>query len=910
MIDIVDFENEVYTGVLSDSLNTYDICVSKAIPIKDETVKGEQWYKQIVSKVDSINGNIRLYPRSIYSAALDKLKEKGFPNAGEHPHPDTYIGMNGELVFQTSIPNSAVKFRNAFIDENNNVWAEYKVLDTDMGKQVQVFIDNNLPFGFSNRMTGKMVSCNIDGKVVDVAKELELYTWDILLNPAESNSIGLPIPLSDSIEVLLNINDNKNNKGDNKQMDFSKMNLDELKKWKDENKDSKDIALCDYLISIKENERKVQEDLKKLTDELNTKNEELENKSKELENKNKELENKNKKLEQTTKEKEAEEKRKQAQKVLTDEVNKLTYDEKTKQAIIDSGKDIKDSNEVAAYIEKQKAVIDTIVVNTKLKDLGVPQDMNKQGRAATITVNENNLLNPIVDGLMNEMDIELQKKNPDFKIDKELRKANKEIIDNILKQMERNKNKEYKEFMSTLNDGLKVINDAESSTTGQFAQSSVLSLAIMYQAWQDVKFLQLCMTESFSGSTYKMPVEFQSHDLFSEDDFSIGELEGIPTESIQTFTLEFGAEWLKRGFVVTKEAEKELFTGPMRYDIISRNAANIANRFTRIIDRMISTEMIARADEYQAKKIINESVSASEVEELTAGVNAPISTNAKFKVKLLCGNSSPLSDNAVIAPIVRPRVSVWLDSKGRKQSELINEIIVKDSSGTILKEGKWISSSGKIMGNNVQYAVDYENSVIYFVDGVISTSNLPTIEQYSYATNIAYFNLAIPKSMSDFPARYYNKLLEMIDIQKGHMGSAPRYVTPDFILGSLNAMIPFKQAELFYQRALPDGTSLLGGEMYFAKRNGIDIGEHNIPWATGDSRLLLGKRNAVRVGMGSPYDLEGPYPHLDSVTGTYTTAKDYFASQQIAINTPLVIDENGIQYHPPFRTIKYYAQEH
>lgn len=907
MSDVLDFEKNIYTGVLSDSTNTYDICVSKAIPIKDETSRNEKWYKQIVSKVDSINGNIRLYPKGVYSAALDKLKRMSFPNAGEHPHPDTYIGADGKLRFKTSIPNAAVKFRNAVIDESNNVWAEYKVLDTDMGKQIQAFIDNDLSFGFSNRMTGEMVSCKVDGKIVDVAKELELYTWDIVLNPAERSSLGLPIPLSDSVEVLININDNNDNKEDNKQMDFSKMNLGELKKWKEENKDSEDISLCDYLISIKESEEKVKEDLQKLTDELNNKNKELDTKSKELENKNKELE-------QTAKEKEAEKKKKQVQKALNDEVSNLTYDEKTKQAIIDNGKDIKDVSEISAYIEKQKSIIDTIVVNTKLKDLGVSQDMNKQSKAVTVTVNESNPLNPIVDGLMGEMDRELQKKDPNFNIDKELRKSNKEIIDNVLKQMEKNQNREYKEFMGIVNDGLKSINDDTPaiSATGQFAQSAALSLAILYQSWQDVKFLQLCMTEEFSGSTYKMPVEFQSHDLFSEDDFSIGELEGIPTESIQTFILEFGAKWLKRGFTVTKEAEKELLTGPMRYDIISRNAANIANRFTRIIDGMISTEMIARADEYQARKIINESVSASEIEEITAGVNAPIGTNAEFKVKLLYGNSSPLTNNSIVPPVVRPRVSTWLDNKGRKQEELINEIIVKDSSGTVLKAGRWVSSSGKIVniGNeNAQYAVDYENSVIYFVDGVISTSNLPTIEQYSYATNLTYFNLAVPSGMADNKAKYYNKLLEMIDIQKAYMGTAPRYVTPDFILGSLNAMVPIKQAELFYQYALPNGTSLLGGEMYFAKRNGIDIGEHNAPWVAGDSRLLLGKKNAVRVGMGSPYDLEGPYPHLDDVTGKYTTAKDYFASQQIAINTPLVIDEYGTQYHPPFRTIKYYASE-
>ena len=73
-----------------------------------------------------------------------------------------------------------------------------------------------------------------------------------------------------------------------------------------------------------------------------------------------------------------------------------------------------------------------------------------------------------------------------------------------------------------------------------------------------------------------MPVEFQSHDLYSEDDFAVGELDSIPTENVQTFLLEFGAQWLKKGFIVTKEAQKELLSGPMRYDVIAANAASIA----------------------------------------------------------------------------------------------------------------------------------------------------------------------------------------------------------------------------------------------------------------------------------------------------------------------------------------------
>ncbi len=571
-----------------------------------------------------------------------------------------------------------------------------------------------------------------------------------------------------------------------------------------------------------------------------------------------------------------------------------------KGAVLSEKEDIKN------FLKQEKEFLDALEIENKLKELGMTKE---EGKTKAIVTEGKEY--SIIDSMMEEMDKVLQKKDNSFCMDKELRKANNAIVDSVLKSMERKKDKDTKAFLDALQKEKSVFLDETApaiASTGAFAQSANISLAILKQAWQDIQFLQLCMVEGFSGSTYKMPVEFQSHDLYSEEDFAVGELDSIPTENVQTFLLEFGAQWLKKGFIVTKEAQKELLSGPMRYDVIAANAASIANRFQRVIDRMISTEMLARADEYGAKQVTEEAVAASEVEELTEGETIPEGSNAAWKVNLLCGNPSPLSA-VCVAPIVRPRKTVWLDQHGRKQEDFINPITVENSSGKVLTEGIWIRSKGMILdkqGKEADYAIDFENACIYFKKEAMSKTALPKIS-YSYATNFVSFNLAIPKALESYPARYYNGLLELIDTQKAYMGSAPRYVTPDFCMGSLNAMTMLKQAELFYQKASPNGTSL-GGEGYFAKRNGIDLAEHNIPWAAGDSRILLGKRNAVRVGMGSPYELEGPHPHI-AEDGQYTSAKMYFATQQIAINTPLVIDESGLQYHPPFRTIKFYRKE-
>lgn len=875
--NLKETHSEPLTGILEKGGQSLDLCFSKATAILDAEGTKSGWYRQIVSKVDAVNGNIRLYPKSVYAQALQKLQKMGFPNPGEHPHPSPYKGVDGRLRYKTSIPNAAVRFRTAYIDEAGNVWAEFKTLATEMGRQVQEFIDNGLPIGFSNRMIGSTKKVQREcGEIVEVAKSLELLSWDVVLNPAEGVALSLPEPLLDEAATLLKKEEEE------KEMDFFSMEVKELEAWLLENGESEEAELCKNVLKLKQNQKGGEQ----------KPNQEKQNIEKEEMN---EYENK-------------------IQKSLSEQLSKLNYDQKTKKAILAGGRGLKSMEEVSSYLNAQKAMIDGAVASAGLKALGV-NPMTAATRASIISVDEKNPILPLVDGLMDEMDRELIKKDPNFKVDKKLRAANRAILDSTMRHMERSRNGEYMEFRRALSNSYSALTDDSQpavGTSGEFAQSAALSLAILQQAWQDVKFLQLCMTESFSGATCKMPVEFQNHDIFGEDEFTVGELEGIPTESIQTFLLEFGSQWLKRGFVVTKEAEKELRTGPLKYDAIARNAASIASRFQRMLDRGISTEMLSRSDEYQAKRVLAETASTSDLEAVTPGLNAPEGTNAKFRWKLLCGSTSPISPTAPAVPLVRPRVSVWLNQTGRKEQSLINEIIVKDGSGNVLTPGRLIASSGKIVNTgtqSAQYAVDFENAVIYFVDGVVSTSNLP-VADYSYATNIAFFNLAVPTAMADFPARYYNRLLEMVDVQKAYMGSAPRFVTPDFLMGSLNAMVPFRQAELFYQRALPEGTSLLGGELYFGRRNGIELCEHNDPWAAGDGRILLGKKNAVRVGMGSPYELEGPFPHMEAGTGKYTSAKEYFATQQIAINTPLVIDENSVQYHPPFRTIKYFTQAH
>ncbi|MDR6883029.1 hypothetical protein [Bacillus sp. 3255] len=872
-------EEEPTLAVITDSAGeAIDICLSKALAITDAGGQPSGWYKQPVSRVDAINGNNRLYPRTVYQPALDAIKQAGFPYAGEHPHPPTMKGLDGRVLFDSKVPNQAVKFREAVIDAAGVVWAEYKPLETEMGKQVKAMLDAGLPIGFSNRMSGSMAPASIEGKTVNVAKSLQLFTWDVVLNPAEPDAFTKPLPLTDSVvtEILDSIQ-----KGDEPKMNFLSMTLEQLKAWKSGKAGHAEMAMCDAAIAVKEREVAL----------------------------NDELEAMRKEKEDRLKAEEAAEKKRKAQAALTDAVNALPYDNNVKAAILKKGEAITDSEAIAGFIDGEKAIVDAYVVGTKLAGLGV------QGNGGVAAVLDNSVVvtgnpqpwKPIVDNIQAAMDDRNRSLDTNFRVDPKMREANKAIIDRVMAKMERENNEEYSKFMKSLTDSAQsiqdgAITDSAMSSTGDFAQLPTISLAFMYQVWQDLRFLQLVQAESFSGTTFKIPVEFQSYDLYTQDDFVVGEFEGIPTEGVETRFLEFGAEWLKRGTLISKEAQVEMQKGPFSYDVVARNLANLAMRYNRVIDQRLSLEMLHVSDEYQATAVSNEAVAAAE---MTAGASAglPAGHNVTWSVKLLCGYATG-AIGAQVAPIVRPRKNVWLDHNGVRQSATINDFVAKRGS-TTLTRGTFDPISGKVNGGD--YAVDWEESKVYFASssGVDNSTNRPTVS-YAYATNVNFFDLTIPSAYADKPAQYYNRLLERFDTQKAYMGSAPRYVTPDFAIGSLNAMVNIKNAELFYKWASPEGTSFLKGDMWFATRAGLQLGEINAPWAARDKRVLIGKTNATRYGVGSPLQIEGPEPYFDPTSQKITSAKQYYATQQSVIATPLVIDGSGKQYNPPYRTIKFF----
>ena len=119
---------------------------------------------------------------------------------------------------------------------------------------------------------------------------------------------------------------------------------------------------------------------------------------------------------------EAKKQKEQAQQFLFDEVEKLNYTKNVKEAILKKGAEISEKEEIKKFLKQEKAFLDALEIENKLKELGITKE--EKTKAIVTEGKEYSIL----DSIMEEMDKELQKKDNSFCIDKELRKANNAIF--------------------------------------------------------------------------------------------------------------------------------------------------------------------------------------------------------------------------------------------------------------------------------------------------------------------------------------------------------------------------------------------------------------------------------------------------------------------------------------------------
>jgi hypothetical protein len=168
-------------------------------------VSGKPKYRMLGARTRVVNGNKRVYPDKPMNDAIQRWKETRKGAMGEDGHPPFYVKQNGTLGWRSKIENHVIKVLDVHPpDAEGNVFFDFQTLDTQKGKDLQAILDAKGTVGCSMRAGGKGKTVQHSGQEVTVATFIDLFTFDILFDPALHDTLGSVIPLTDSqIEGML-----------------------------------------------------------------------------------------------------------------------------------------------------------------------------------------------------------------------------------------------------------------------------------------------------------------------------------------------------------------------------------------------------------------------------------------------------------------------------------------------------------------------------------------------------------------------------------------------------------------------------------------------------------------------------------------------------------------------------------
>lgn len=917
-----------------------DMRVERPI-ILDAKEDGKTRVRFKATQANVVNSNSRLYPYNVINDGVERSNElvKGNRMIGESPHPKHFVGKQGQVVFDTQIDNSVIKIYNQFVDQDGTVYVDTEVLDTAKGKDLKALIDAKVPVGISMRALGDSVRKQINGVMVDVATKLDIQSYDVVMNPATpgcevvsvltdsqvaevlADDVQITCPCCPTCGTALTPQD-PDGDGD---LDFyscesccevyipeenyrvSTTASQSLRKLSnDPGYDGYSQAILHKMNMAKKQDPNSMTDGKNKGDEEEVKLEDIikamqdSPEFKELvkaqatvvakpaldaaqaqadaEVKAKALETAKEETKAFTDSKLGELKGKLPEEVLTlmaDQV-KETVGKESAGAIIDSMVNVYSKTSSKANLD------------------GLGFDGTQSGAGGAVRVEVTNEQKPW-GRQVNEMLDSLDRMGEEFghTHDASIRKHNKQFIDKVMTRFEDVVGYEAMKDSAAMVDSL-IAKDSLSVTTAQLLNQPTIQQALLIQSFQDVESLQFLGAETFEGSEARWPVEtFTSAATIDPttglEDMLIGEGIGIPESQINLAWLTFNPSWRRNAISLSTDVVKTLQSGPAKYDPITRGIYHISYDKRRKLDNASYLEMVMASDEYKPSVIANEVASA-----VTAVSNG---TNVNFKYNLTVGGTA--AGTAGTNPIVRPRSKKQILPSGQVQTVVVNAFSAIVG-GSALQMG-YLDATGNVQAG--QFAVDFENGVVYFATGSgVDGTHLPTFN-YSAVTNYARWATAVPAGVD--ADKYYNTLLQLVTQQAQLMGSAPRYNKPNLGIMSLNASQYIENAAMWYKLNSPDLGGLSGGgtSSMFGNRSGVNFARINAPWVAGDNRILLTQKGATRYGVETPYQIEGPYPKYDT-NGQIVDAKLFYGRENSVLATPQTIDKNGAIINPKSRSIK------
>ncbi|MFZ4286639.1 phage protease [Variovorax sp. HJSM1_2] len=312
----------------------------------------------------------------------------------------------------------------------------------------------------------------------------------------------------------------------------------------------------------------------------------------------------------------------------------------------------------------------------------------------------------------------------------------------------------------------------------------------------------------------------------------------------------------KLAFQVSNEMQLLLGAGPINFDPIAENVANMIRIVGEDTERVNLNEIVRSADEYGVATI---------TDTLTAQVNG---TNKVFVTSQF--------------PVVRPRTQY--DLQGNVAVATANPLVV--TLNAVVRNEFVLPSDGSALPAGLYYVMDYNLGELRFYNeaGVLQTPTSAWVltVAYSYTTNMAKFNLDLG---SLTVGQLYDNLLTAIGNRKVVIED-DRYFNAGMCLMTGGVNNALGQATTFTANGSRLGTSLnADGSVGVTK--GIQTFKPSAPGLMlNDNRIVIGERNNSRFRMAKPFAM-GALQEAKNAAGAFIGAKEGYGEQYIVSHTPI-----------------------
>ncbi|MFD0682382.1 MULTISPECIES: hypothetical protein [unclassified Paenibacillus] len=850
-------------------------------------VQGKKTYRMLGTKVDAVNGNNRVYPRLIMTDAIKRWKQARKGALGEAGHPESYTDSDGKLAWRSKIENQVIKILDIHLpDEQGGVFFDFQTLDTAKGKDLQAILDAEGKIGCSMRAGGRGRPGKIGQKTITVATFIDLFAFDTLFDPAVRDTLGSITPLTDSqmnellkeesqpysdaVDPLIEKIKASNSVVDIKRLGIQveQMELDAVDRSAVDSAYYRRFYQIMQLDEIHASEQSARRRIG-FTDNQTNQGDDVNVYT----------------FEQLMKMTDAELLRIRGEagisvevvamcdaivgqrKATTQEAElQVMKDEQNKRTAADAARAYLDSEDVKSKLSKLPVhVQDTVRIKVDLTSREAAEKTFTDAYDFVVSLVAEDKLKamgynrnaPLTDGQASvngavefgqegqgwrEFTDKLREASDDFHIafsglkDENLLKINKPIVDRLLREFD----KANAENLSRFADDF-----SSSTNTASVLNAVAFHRQIIEQAFQTLVALQFVQVTPFSGEFMEIPRE--NYQRSNSRPLNNGEQQPMAKGKLSLDFLHVAAEARKLAAEVTLEAMRRLQSGPLNYDILGRLNYHLSQDLQRELSLRLHNEMLFASDEYGAVEKKGET---------------PNIDGGRTVITLLRGGTSG-SPNTYV-PVVRPRTTYYWTQSG-KQAVTINSI-------KLYLAGNPVSLSGAV--------IDYENGKITL--GTALGAGAVTVD-YSYATNIALFDLTVPNGVET--DKYYNQLVHLIGTQKAFMGAEPRFYSPNYLLMSETISNEVSQAEQFAELFKRNGTGLQPNG-YVGRIKNIDAYEHNEPWGAGDTRILMGQRLATKYGVGTSMTTKGPFPTRDA-NSELTGGEEMYIFMDDATITPI-----------------------